>query len=420
MRLAIGRDQAVAAEVVIAGDVLRAEVAAVGPEGFFAGLHGNEVIAGRARLGLAQSLVHPVPDEPALQVRQLINFIPVGREIAGAVAHGVLVFTHDVRACLRPGGVVGEARRIRIHRRNQVHIIPVPRAFVMHRPAVVPLMNPFRRRLKIRAAAGLVAQRPDDDGGMIFVALDHAPDAVQVRVGEILAPGERLIVKTHAVAFDVRLIHQINPVTVTQVIPCGLVRIMTAPVGVHVELFHALDVALHAFHRDGLAAIRIKLMAVDALDEEAPAVDEQIAIANLDLAETDIDRNDFERFARAVLEREQQPVEVGMFRRPLERVGNYCRERDRLFLHRADIKFLHRETGHGFALGVKQLRLNRRRAVRAARVVQLQFHAQFRVAILRVECRLNLKIADVNFRRRPQVHVAENAAQAPHVLVFEI
>ena len=61
MRLAVGRDQAVAAEVVVAGRAGRAEVAAVGPEGLLAGL---DLLKVRQRQRAAAVGASPGPPSP--------------------------------------------------------------------------------------------------------------------------------------------------------------------------------------------------------------------------------------------------------------------------------------------------------------------------------------------------------------------
>ena len=58
--------------------------------------------------------------------------------------------------------------------------------------------------------------------------------------------------------------------------------------GVDVVLLHHEDVLDHALDRDGLAAIGIDLVAVHAFDQDALAVDEQVAVLDLDLAEADV------------------------------------------------------------------------------------------------------------------------------------
>ena len=62
-------------------------------------------------------------------------------------------------------------------------------------------------------------------------------------------------------------------------------------------------------------------MAVGALDEHGLAVDQQLRVADLDLAESDIYRDDFNN-PPAVGEGGREGVEMGRLGRPLERVAD--------------------------------------------------------------------------------------------------
>ena len=155
---------------------------------------------------------------------------------------------------------------------------------------------------------------------MVLVALDHADGAVHVGVGPVRVLGQGLLAVAHAVALDVGLVDQVEAVAVAQVIPGRLVRIMAGAHGVDVVLLHHQDVLDHALDRDRLAAVGIDLVAVDALEEDALAVDEQVAVPDLDLAEADVDRDDLQDRSARVLEREEQLVEVRRLGRPLERI----------------------------------------------------------------------------------------------------
>ena len=98
----------------------------------------------------------------------------------------------------------------------------------MHGPAGVALVNPLRGGFEVRAVPGLIAERPDDDRGMIFVALDHAHGAVHVGIGPIRVLGQGLLAVAHAVAFDIGFVDEVNAVAVAEVVPGGLVGIMAA------------------------------------------------------------------------------------------------------------------------------------------------------------------------------------------------
>ncbi|RNC62735.1 MAG: hypothetical protein AWM53_02097 [Candidatus Dichloromethanomonas elyunquensis] len=70
MRHPVGENEAVAAEIPVAGNTLRAEVSAISPEFF------------TCRVVLQQSLVNPVPNKRTLQLIMAVNGIPVIDKVA--------------------------------------------------------------------------------------------------------------------------------------------------------------------------------------------------------------------------------------------------------------------------------------------------------------------------------------------------
>ena len=180
--------------------------------------------AGR-RLPFEQRLVRPVPHEAALQPRPALERLPVLAQAAGRVAHRVRVLAqHDraraaqqrrqVRLLLRlsrggasrarlgrrggggrSGGVDGggakrgdrrldgalrrrqrrELRQARVHRADHVRRGGArAAAFIVDGPRGVAAPQPRRHRVVRGAVAGLVAERPHQDAGMVLVALVHA------------------------------------------------------------------------------------------------------------------------------------------------------------------------------------------------------------------------------------------------------
>src|SRR5947207_14313716 len=103
---------------------------------------------------------------------------------------------------------------------------------------------------------------------MVFVALEHADGSVQMGFSPIRIPGESFFSKTHTMAFDVGFVQEVDAVPVTKVIPSRLIGIMTAADGVDIKLLHHLNVFLHYFGGDGLAAIRVKLVPIDSFDQD--------------------------------------------------------------------------------------------------------------------------------------------------------
>ena len=55
-----------------------------------------------------------------------------------------------------------------IHRTEDISLPIVASLFILHRTALVVRLNPVIGLLKVGAIASLIAQRPDDDGGVVL------------------------------------------------------------------------------------------------------------------------------------------------------------------------------------------------------------------------------------------------------------
>ncbi|MPN52490.1 hypothetical protein SDC9_200152 [bioreactor metagenome] len=179
MRRAVRPDHAVADEVGVVRGV--AEVAAVGVE--FAAFG----------VGLFDALVDPVPDETALHPPFAAEELEVVDQRTVAVAHRVGVFAHDERTGVVAGEEPFDRVERRIHRADGVGdvgvepfgrlprrpVVALPdmlahRAFVVDEAGGVVAADPAGHAAEVRADAGLVAERPLEDAGVVFVADDHA------------------------------------------------------------------------------------------------------------------------------------------------------------------------------------------------------------------------------------------------------
>ncbi len=115
---------------------------------------------------------------------------------------------------------------------------------------------------------------------------------------------------------DVRLVDDVEAEPVAELEPVRVVRIVRRAHGVDVELLHQPHVPLHQLTGDCAAPRVVVIVPVDAGDEHRLAVDEQVAIANLDVAEAE--RGGDGLAAGVELER----VERGLLRRPQSRTAD--------------------------------------------------------------------------------------------------
>ena len=113
---------------------------------------------------------------------------------------------------------------------------------------------------------------------MVEVTLNHSPDPLEVCILIVLVMCERLFTITHSMRLDIGLVDNIKTIFVTERIPKRIIRVMTCPHSVDIELLHDLDILDHVSLTHHISLIRIKLMTVGSLDEDRLAVHEKLAV----------------------------------------------------------------------------------------------------------------------------------------------
>lgn len=98
---------------------------------------------------------------------------------------------------------------------------------------------------------------------------------------------------------------------------------MTRAHGIDVETFHDLDILQHALQGHHITTIGIHLVAVGTLDEHRLAVDEQLLVFDLHLAEAHLLWNDLHDVTLAVLHRGDERIEIRCLCRPLLHVAHH-------------------------------------------------------------------------------------------------
>ena len=127
-----------------------------------------------------------------------------------------------------------------------------------------------------------------------------------------------LITVTETVGLLVSLSTHINAVFIAQFIPYGVVRIVTSTYSIDIELLHKTNILKHTLTGNDVAAIRVKLMTIGALDVYWLTINQQLGILYLHTAETDLLGYDF----TAVL-RSGQGIEIRGLCTPLLGIGKF-------------------------------------------------------------------------------------------------
>ncbi len=411
VRRAVRRDEAVEQEVDVARRPRRPVVAAVRPE--------------RAPVGGArrEPLVHPVPDEAALQLGMRIDHVPVVLQVADAVAHRVRVFAHDERPVAPRLHVRQQPLDRRVHRRDEVRVRPLAGPLVHHRPRGVAPVDPGRGRHVVHAVARLVAQRPDDDRRVVLVALDHPHHPVEMRrlPGRVVAQ-RRVGMVAHPVRLDVRLVDDVEPVLVGQLVPARVVRVVARAHAVDVGLLHQRDVAPHGLQRHVPAGERIVLVAVHAPEAHGHVVHQQQPAAHLHPPEPHPPHDDLRRVAAGVEQREDQRVEPRRLRGPQRRRRHLGAERQRGLRARAQAqRGAQGRRDRRAPVGAQEPGAHaHRRGRRRPGVRQRHVEGQRAVTQRAVQRRARPEVAHVRGRHGVQEHVPLEAADLPVVLVLEV
>ncbi len=203
---------------------------------------------------------------------------------------------------------------------------------------------------------------------------------------------------------------------------------MAAPHRIDVVLLHQAEVLDHPFAGHHLAQLRIPFVAVDTADEHRPAVDQKPAVLRLCRAESDPPGNDLHHLPGGVFCGQEERVELRGFGGPLARVRHRLRQ---LKHHRSLPRRRANSAGRSAAPGqrraeklaprrIDQRGLDRHRLRRPGIAFHLGADLEHRIAKVRVEPGPDLEIPDEGRRRGPEIDVAEDPAQPPHVLVLQI
>ena len=318
--VAVRTDKSVVAEVV-GSSVIIVEVSSVSP---------NLTTLG---IGPANRLIDKIPNITTLEFRILAYHIPVLLESTLRVAHCMSIFALDERlvelslVASLPIlsrlvlAVVLAARIAVVHRAEDVGELAECSLLILARARRVFVLDPLVCLLKVLAHTCLIAERPDDNRRMVEVSLHIALVTFHVSKGKDRVLGKSLLAISHSVTLKVGLGCDIKTILVAEVIPIAVVRIMACAHCIDVHLLHLKHVLKHAFARNDITAIRVEFMSVGTLDQNWLAIDKELCILDLDVAESHIDRNHLNHLATC-LESSSELIEIRSLGCPCLDIGN--------------------------------------------------------------------------------------------------
>ncbi len=269
-----------------------------------------------------EGLIAPIPDEAALEQTLFAEEAPVVGEVAGGVAHGVVVFALDEgalcgeRAFFLVAAVsfaVGDAC---VHRGVEIDVSGAIGLLVVDGAGGVALFDPLGHFDEVFAIARFIAHGPEDDAGVIFIALEEVFHAIEMRLKPEGIFGEAVWAEAHAVGFDVGLGDDVEAEFIAEFEEGGVVGIMGGAHGVDVGAFHLQEVGEDVVALDVVSGGMIVVVAIDTLDEDGLAVVEELAVFDFVASEAGLAGVEGDGDACLIEDFEFVGVEVGCFCAP--------------------------------------------------------------------------------------------------------
>ena len=237
---AVGRYEAIAAEVLIVGVHRSAKVATICPVVLAIRAHGID------------ALVYPVPDEATLHVGVTLHDVEELAEVTSRVTHGVGKLAHDIwLASIGALCPCAEVVDFWVHGAADIGMRATIALLKLHEARLIALMYPLIHLAIYLAIATLVAHRPQYHRGVVLVALHHRLHTIVVRRLPLLAMRgmeigvTAMIARTTAMCLDICLIHKQYAMNVAEVIPLRRLGIVACAHGIDIVLLHKVYILEH-------------------------------------------------------------------------------------------------------------------------------------------------------------------------------
>ena len=250
---------------------------------------------GEAAVGMAHRVIDHLPDAAAHEIVVGVDFLPVGLGIAGTDTHRVRVLAKEVRPVIERRLLAAVLADLMYILHARVHLaadiigdaLAVHRTLVVHRQCGVRLQIVVHR-VGIRIAAGLVAERPHDNGriGVKLIALIEPRDAVEIArlpLGIVAdgVVGRRDLMRPGAVRLQIVFVDDIDPVFVGQLQKQRVRRIVRGADRIDIELLAELHIPLDLVGGHRIAVRRAGIVVVDTFELDLSAVEQEHVAADL-------------------------------------------------------------------------------------------------------------------------------------------
>ena len=192
---------------------------------------------------------------------------------------------------LRPPADLVDLLVRRVHPAVDVDVPALPVVLVVDRPGGVAGASPLGHGGEVLSGAALVAEGPHDDARVVFVPFHHPAHPVQVGVpparvvARVTPPAHRV----EPVRLQVALVDHPHAQLVAELQKARVRRVVAGAYGIDVVLLHQQQIGAHHLLGQRAAVVRMPLVPVDALQDDAPAVHGQEAAGDRHGTEPDRD-----------------------------------------------------------------------------------------------------------------------------------
>ena len=125
---------------------------------------------------------------------------------------------------------------------------------------------------------------------MVFIPFHHPHRPIQVGIFPLRIVGDHVIFsnKLKPMAFQVRLIHNVQTIFVTKLVEPGVIGIVSRSYGIDVVLFHHQHIPIHMLQSHNPSRLRMSFMAVYSPKHYRFAIYKHFAVFYLDISKANV------------------------------------------------------------------------------------------------------------------------------------
>ena len=233
---------------------------------------------------------------------------------------------------------------------------------------------------------------------MVLVPFVHIHGTVEVGIHEERIVSQRAAytqVVTHAVAFDIGFVDDVDTIFVTEFVETFLLGIVTGADGIDIVSLPKLEIFLHQFFGDIVTGILVVFVIVHAFHEDRLSVYQQLLVLDFHCTETYFAACRFNHISVRALQADDEGIEVGRFGCPLQRFLDGFLSELHFCLVTAD---LGRGLGYLLVVLVQQAVANEKWGILSAFIGKLHLYLEDTVPVVLIQRRLHLEVCEMDLR----------------------